>query len=58
MEGSEFDVEADTIIAAVSQKPDFQGLDQIRNEDGWISTGEKNGLSRGMTWESIISPMI
>jgi len=45
IEGSEFDVEADTIIAAVSQKPDSQGLDQIRNEDGWISTDEKNQTS-------------
>jgi len=45
IEGSEFDVEADTIIAAVSQRPDFQGLDQIRNEDDWITTNEKNQTS-------------
>jgi len=45
IEGSEFDVEADIIIAAVSQRPDFQGLDQIRNEDGWLSTDEKNQTS-------------
>jgi len=45
IEGSEFDVEADTIIAAVSQQPDFQGLDQIKNEDGWITIDEKNQTS-------------
>jgi len=42
MEGSEFDVEADTIIAAISQQPDFAGLEQLRNEKGWISIDEKN----------------
>lgn len=38
IEGSGFIVEADTIIAAISQKPDFTGLEQFKNEKGWIST--------------------
>jgi NADPH-dependent glutamate synthase beta subunit-like oxidoreductase len=45
IEGSEFNVEADTVIAAVSQQPDFRGLDQISNEKGWISTDEQNQTS-------------
>jgi len=45
VEGSEYDVAADTIIAAVSQRPDFGGLDQVRNDDGWISADEKNRTS-------------
>jgi len=45
IEGSEFDVEADTVIAAVSQRPDFGGIDQIRNESGWVTADEKNRTS-------------
>lgn len=45
VEGSEFDTEADTIIASISQQPDFGGLEQVRNEKGWISIDEKNQTS-------------
>ncbi len=45
IEGSEFDAEADTIIASISQQPDFGGLEQVRNEKGWISTDENNRTS-------------
>ncbi len=45
VEGSEFDAEADTIIASISQQPDFKGLEQVRNEKGWISVDEKNQTS-------------
>lgn len=45
VEGSEFDAEADTIIASISQQPDFGGLEQVRNEKGWISIDEKNQTS-------------
>jgi NADPH-dependent glutamate synthase beta subunit-like oxidoreductase/ferredoxin len=42
VEGSEFDVEADTIIAAVSQQPDLGGLDQLKDKTGWITVDEKS----------------
>lgn len=45
VEGSEYDVAVDTVIAAVSQRPDFEGLDQIKNDSGWISTDEKGKTS-------------
>jgi len=45
IEGSEFDVGASTIIAAVSQRPNFEGLDQINNDNGWISIDEKSQTS-------------
>jgi NADPH-dependent glutamate synthase beta subunit-like oxidoreductase len=45
VEGSEFDAEADTIIASISQQPDFKGLEQVRNEKGWISTNENGRTS-------------
>jgi len=45
VEGSEFVAEADTIIASISQQPDFKGLEQVRNEKGWISIDEKNQTS-------------
>jgi NADPH-dependent glutamate synthase beta subunit-like oxidoreductase/Pyruvate/2-oxoacid:ferredoxin oxidoreductase delta subunit len=35
-QGSEFDIEATTIIAAISQEPDFQGLDSLREGRDWI----------------------
>ena len=35
--GQEFTLEADCIIAAISQKPDFWGLDSL-SENGWIKT--------------------
>ena len=47
LEGSEFDtVDVDTIISAVSQKPDFRGLEQVRNEEGWISVDERKQTSQ------------
>jgi NADPH-dependent glutamate synthase beta subunit-like oxidoreductase len=45
IEGSEFNTEADTIIAAISQQPDFGGLEKVRNEKGWISIDEKHKTS-------------
>ncbi|MBI2875677.1 MAG: FAD-dependent oxidoreductase [Candidatus Tectomicrobia bacterium] len=38
IEGSEFAVEADTIVVAISQRPDFTGLEPWRKEPGWVST--------------------
>ncbi|MFC2067575.1 NAD(P)-binding protein [Chloroflexota bacterium] len=45
IEGSEFNVETDTLIAAISQQPDFDGLERFKSEDGWITTDEKNQTS-------------
>jgi NADPH-dependent glutamate synthase beta subunit-like oxidoreductase len=45
IEGSEFDVETDTLIAAISQQPDFECLERVKNDDGWISIDEKNQTS-------------
>jgi NADPH-dependent glutamate synthase beta subunit-like oxidoreductase/Pyruvate/2-oxoacid:ferredoxin oxidoreductase delta subunit len=45
IEGSEFIDEADTIIASISQQPDFRGLEQVRNEKGWISVDDRNQTS-------------
>jgi len=45
VKGSEFDVEADTIIAAVSQQPDFKGLEQLKNDKGWITVDERSQTS-------------
>ena len=42
VEGSEYDVEATTIIPAVSQQPDFTGLEPLKNEKGWISVDDKS----------------
>lgn len=38
--GSEFEIKADTIIASISQIPDFKGLDEL-NDNGWISVSER-----------------
>lgn len=40
VEGSEFDMEADIIIAAISQQPDMEGLDKVKDENGWITVDE------------------
>jgi len=38
--GSEFDVEATAVIAAISQEPDFDGFVGLREGKDWIKTGE------------------
>jgi NADPH-dependent glutamate synthase beta subunit-like oxidoreductase len=38
--GSEFNIKQDTIIAAISQIPDFSGLEDL-NDNGWISVNER-----------------
>ena len=40
IDGSEFEVEADTVIAAISQEPDFNGLEFLREGRDWIKTDE------------------
>jgi len=39
-EGSEFDVEATSIIAAISQEPRFEGFDDLHEGRDWIKTDE------------------
>lgn len=36
IEGSEYEVQCDTLIAAVGQQPDLAGMDAIANQWGWI----------------------
>jgi len=38
--GSEFDIPATTIIAAISQEPDFEGFNGLRQGKDWIKTDE------------------
>ncbi|MHC4945536.1 MAG: NAD(P)-binding protein [Planctomycetota bacterium] len=40
IEGSEFEVEADTFIAAISQEPVFEGLQAVGNSKDWIKADE------------------
>jgi len=47
--GREFTVEADSIIAAISQKPDFWGLDSLF-ENGWIKTDSQGATSETNTF--------
>jgi formate dehydrogenase major subunit len=42
IEGSEFEIEASAVIAAISQGPDFTGLESLQNEEGWISIDDNN----------------
>ncbi|MCX8037533.1 MAG: NAD(P)-binding protein [Candidatus Sumerlaeia bacterium] len=36
VKGSEFDIEATMVIAAISQEPDFTGLEHLRDRKSWI----------------------
>ena len=36
IEGSEFTVEASTVISAVGQEPDLAGMDELANKNSWI----------------------
>ena len=38
--GEEFTVECDTVVAAISQEPDFTGLDEIGNPKDWSGRSE------------------
>ncbi|RJP18718.1 MAG: FAD-dependent oxidoreductase [Candidatus Omnitrophota bacterium] len=45
IEGSEFEVPATTVIAAISQEPDFAGFENLREGRDWIRTDE-HGLTK------------
>jgi len=38
--GSEYEMEASCVIAAISQEPDFQGFDSLHSGKEWIKTGD------------------
>lgn len=38
IEGSEFTLEADTVISAVGQEPDLDGMAELPNKSSWIET--------------------
>ena len=40
IEGSEFDIEATCIIPAISQEPNFEGLDGVREGKDWVKIDE------------------
>ncbi len=40
IEGSEFEVSASTIIPAISQEPDFSGMEHLREGKDWIKADE------------------
>jgi len=43
IDGSEFEVEADTVVAAISQEPDFEGLEDLKaGPRDWVKA-EKDG---------------
>lgn len=41
IEGEYFTIEADTVIAAISQEPDFDGLDNLHEGRDWVKADEK-----------------
>ena len=45
IEGSEFELPATAIIAAISQEPDFQGFDDLHSGKDWIKTGDFGATS-------------
>jgi NADPH-dependent glutamate synthase beta subunit-like oxidoreductase/Pyruvate/2-oxoacid:ferredoxin oxidoreductase delta subunit len=45
IEGDTFDLNFTTLIAAISQEPDFTGFDRLREGKDWIKTDEK-GLTK------------
>jgi NADPH-dependent glutamate synthase beta subunit-like oxidoreductase len=38
--GTEFEIEADTVIAAISQEPAFEGVGELRDGKSWIKSDE------------------
>ncbi len=43
--GSEFEMEATAIIAAISQEPDFQGFDELHSGKDWIKANDFGATS-------------
>jgi thioredoxin reductase/Pyruvate/2-oxoacid:ferredoxin oxidoreductase delta subunit len=49
VDGDRFQVEADSVIVAVSQDPDWRQLEAIHPHGGWIDAGEDGSLA-GNVW--------
>lgn len=49
-EGAEFTVEADTIVAAISQEPDFEGFDALHEGRDWIKTDKGGATNEDMVF--------
>ena len=47
IEGSEHDIPASTVIAAVSQEPDWEGMGELRKGKIWIEVGSHGSLGQG-----------
>jgi NADPH-dependent glutamate synthase beta subunit-like oxidoreductase/Pyruvate/2-oxoacid:ferredoxin oxidoreductase delta subunit len=46
IEGSEFEIELDTLIPAISQEPDFEGLEELKaGPKDWIKTDERQKVN-------------
>ncbi len=43
VEGSEFTIEADMVLPAIGQGPQFGGMDAFKDEKGWITVDEATG---------------
>ena len=41
IEGDYFDLEASTLIAAISQEPEFEGLEEVGNPKDWVKIDEQ-----------------
>jgi dissimilatory sulfite reductase flavoprotein subunit len=51
IEGSEFVVEADTVIAAISQEPDFEGLEDLKaGPRDWVKAEENGSTAMDNTY--------
>ena len=45
IDGDYFDLECSTIVAAISQEPEFEGLDEVGNPRDWVKIDEKGHTS-------------
>ncbi|NQS99017.1 MAG: FAD-dependent oxidoreductase [candidate division Zixibacteria bacterium] len=45
IEGDYFDLEASTLIAAISQEPEFEGLEKVGNPKDWVKIDEQGQTS-------------
>ena len=46
--GSEFDIPASSVIAAVSQEPDWEGISELKNGKIWIQAGWNGAVEQGL----------
>lgn len=48
VEGSEYDLPATSVIAAVSQEPDWEGLGELQPDTRWLAGGPRGGVGDGV----------